>query len=146
MTNYRLTLTAFLLGEPWLPPRKQRRPTRLRLRPLLQRPRPPPGDTRSHPNRRRNAGARSRGRTCHRPQHHRYSRGNKSPPRSPQRHQHQSARPGDGVYLSSIFPVVVGNRVVIPSGVYVQGVVDSIVRPGRGRRRQKAQLNMHFTP
>ncbi len=57
----------------------------------------------------------------------------------------KSARPGDGVYLSSTFPVVVGNRVVIPSGVYVQGVVDSVVRPGRGIGAQKAQLNMHFT-
>ena len=55
-----------------------------------------------------------------------------------------SARPGDGVYLISTFPVVVGNRVVIPSGVYVQGVVDSVVRPGRGFGK-KAQLNMHFT-
>ncbi len=54
----------------------------------------------------------------------------------------KSAKPGDGVYLNSAFPVVVGNRVVIPSGVYVQGVVDSVVRPGR---RSKAQLNMHFT-
>ena len=57
----------------------------------------------------------------------------------------KSARPGDGVYLSSTFPVVVGNRVVIPSGVYVQGVVDSVVRPGRGLGAKKAQLNMHFT-
>lgn len=55
----------------------------------------------------------------------------------------KSAQPGDGVYLASIFPVVVGNRVVIPSGVYVQGVVDSVVRPGRIRGR--AQLNLHFT-
>lgn len=55
----------------------------------------------------------------------------------------KSAEPGDGVYLSSIFPVVVGNRVVIPAGVYVQGVVDSVVHPGRIRGR--AQLNMHFT-
>ncbi len=55
----------------------------------------------------------------------------------------KSAQPGDGVYLSSIFPVVVGNRVVIPPGVYVQGVVDSVVRPGRIRGR--AQLNLHFT-
>lgn len=55
-----------------------------------------------------------------------------------------SARPGDGVYLISTFPVVVGNRVVIPAGVYVQGIVDSVVRPGRGFGK-KAQLNMHFT-
>jgi type IV secretion system protein VirB10 len=57
----------------------------------------------------------------------------------------KSAKPGDGVYLSSTFPVIVGNHVVIPAGVYVQGVVDSVVRPGRGVGAKKAQLNMHFT-
>lgn len=57
----------------------------------------------------------------------------------------KSAKPGDGVYLSSTFPAIVGNRVVIPAGIYVQGVVDSVVRPGRGLGAKKAQLNMHFT-
>lgn len=56
----------------------------------------------------------------------------------------KSAKPGDGVYLASTFPVVVGNRVLIPAGVYVQGMVDSVVRPGRGFGKS-AQLNMHFT-
>jgi type IV secretion system protein VirB10 len=55
----------------------------------------------------------------------------------------KSAQPGDGVYLNSTFPVVVGNHVLIPAGVYVQGVVDSVVRPGR--IHGDAQLNMHFT-
>jgi hypothetical protein len=55
----------------------------------------------------------------------------------------RSARVGDGVYLASIFPVVVGNRVMIPSGVYVQGVVDRVERAGRVKGR--AQLDMHFT-
>ncbi len=55
----------------------------------------------------------------------------------------RSARPGDGVYLSSTFPVVVGERVLIPAGVYVQGVVDRVVHPGRFRGR--AELDMHFT-
>ncbi len=55
----------------------------------------------------------------------------------------KSARPGDGVYLASTFPVVVGNRVMIPAGVYVQGVVDRVVRAGRVRG--KAQLDIHFT-
>jgi hypothetical protein len=54
----------------------------------------------------------------------------------------KSAKPGDGVYLSSTFPVVVGNRVMIPNGVYVQGTVD---RVQRGGLRAKAQLDMHFT-
>jgi hypothetical protein len=55
----------------------------------------------------------------------------------------KSARPGDGVYLVSSFPVVVGNRVMIPSGVYVQGMVDRVERAGR--MKGKAQLDMHFT-
>jgi len=55
----------------------------------------------------------------------------------------KSARPGDGVYLDSVFPVVVGNRVMIPTGVYVQGVVDRVQRGGRVKGR--AQLDMHFT-
>jgi type IV secretion system protein VirB10 len=55
----------------------------------------------------------------------------------------KSAKPGDGVYLASTFPVVVGNRVMIPAGVYVQGVVDRVIRAGRGKG--KSQLDMHFT-
>lgn len=55
----------------------------------------------------------------------------------------KSARAGDGVYLASIFPVVVGNRVMIPAGVYVQGVVDRVQRAGHVKGR--AQLDMHFS-
>jgi len=55
----------------------------------------------------------------------------------------KSAKPGDGVYLASTFPVVVGNRVMIPAGVYVQGVVDRVVRAGH--IKGKSQLDMHFT-
>ena len=55
----------------------------------------------------------------------------------------KSARPGDGVYLASVFPVVVGNRVMIPTGVYVQGIVDRVQRGGVVKG--KAQLDMHFT-
>jgi type IV secretion system protein VirB10 len=55
----------------------------------------------------------------------------------------KSAKAGDGVYLASTFPVVVGNRVLIPAGVYVQGVVDRVERAGHVKGR--AQLEMHFT-
>ncbi len=55
----------------------------------------------------------------------------------------KSAKPGDGVYLASVFPVTVGSRVMIPEGVYVQGVVDRVQRGGRIKGR--AQLDMHFT-
>src|SRR4051794_30874966 len=55
----------------------------------------------------------------------------------------KTARAGDGVYLVSTFPVIVGSHVLIPSGVYVQGVVDRVERPGRVKGR--AKLLMHFT-
>ena len=55
----------------------------------------------------------------------------------------RSAKAGDAVYLASTFPVVVGTRVMIPSGVYVQGIVDNVTRAGRVKGR--AQLNLHFT-
>jgi hypothetical protein len=55
----------------------------------------------------------------------------------------RSAKAGDGVYLASTFPVVVGTRVMIPAGVYVQGVVDRVVRAGHVKG--KSQLDMHFT-
>uniref|UniRef100_A0A372IKD0 TrbI/VirB10 family protein n=1 Tax=Paracidobacterium acidisoli TaxID=2303751 RepID=A0A372IKD0_9BACT len=55
----------------------------------------------------------------------------------------KSAQPGDSVYLASTFPVVVDNRVAIPAGVYVQGVIDKVVRPGRVHGR--AEVQMHFT-
>src|SRR6185437_12245811 len=55
----------------------------------------------------------------------------------------KTARPGDGVYLVSSFPVIVGSHVLIPAGVFVQGVVDKVERPGRVKGR--ARLLMHFT-
>jgi type IV secretion system protein VirB10 len=55
----------------------------------------------------------------------------------------KTAKPGDGVYLVSTFPVIVGSNVLIPVGVYVQGVVDQVQRPGRVKGR--AKLLMHFT-
>jgi len=55
----------------------------------------------------------------------------------------KTAKPGDGVYLSSSFPVVVDGHVAIPAGVYVQGVIDQVVRPGRVKGR--AAVRMHFT-
>ena len=40
-------------------------------------------------------------------------------------------KPGDPVHLQVVFPVTVGNRMVIPPGTYVQGVVDAIKRGNR---------------
>jgi len=54
----------------------------------------------------------------------------------------KTAKPGDAVYLVSSFPVVVGSRVVIPAGVFVQGYVDGLQHPGKVKGR--AELMMHF--
>jgi type IV secretion system protein VirB10 len=55
----------------------------------------------------------------------------------------KSARPGDPVYLQTTFPVAQNNRILIPAGTYVQGVIDSVKRPGHISGR--AELLMHFT-
>jgi hypothetical protein len=55
----------------------------------------------------------------------------------------KTAQAGDGVYLQSSFPVITNGRAVIPAGVYVQGVVDSVER--HIRIKGPAKLTMHFT-
>src|SRR5262249_32766276 len=40
-------------------------------------------------------------------------------------------KPGASINLQFVFPVVVGNRMVIPPGTYVQGIVDEITRKDR---------------
>ncbi|HYO84364.1 MAG TPA: hypothetical protein VES20_23370 [Bryobacteraceae bacterium] len=42
---------------------------------------------------------------------------------------------GDRVYLETVFPIMVGGRVVIPPGSYVAGTVTQVKRPGRIKGR-----------
>jgi len=55
----------------------------------------------------------------------------------------KSAKPGDNVYLETVFPVVQNNRILIPAGTYVQGLINRVERPGRIKGR--AEVQMHFT-
>ena len=55
----------------------------------------------------------------------------------------KNAQVGDNLYLESTFPVVQDNRMVIPPGTYVQGVIAAVRRPGRIKGR--AELLIHFT-
>jgi hypothetical protein len=55
----------------------------------------------------------------------------------------KTAREGDPVYAQTAFPITQNNRIVIPAGSYVQGVVRRVVRPGRVKGR--AELQMNFT-
>ena len=55
----------------------------------------------------------------------------------------KNAQPGDPVYLQTSFPVAQDDRVLIPPGTYVDGIIDSVQRPGRVKGR--GELRMHFT-
>lgn len=55
----------------------------------------------------------------------------------------KTAKPGDGVYMETSFPVSIDNTMAIPAGTYVQGVIDSVKRSGRVKGR--AEVLFHFT-
>jgi hypothetical protein len=55
----------------------------------------------------------------------------------------RTAYPGEAIYCTTIFPITVGNRIVIPVGTYVKGEVTAVKRPGR--LKGKAQLGLRFT-
>src|SRR5206468_6524622 len=47
----------------------------------------------------------------------------------------KSAAPGDPIYLETAFPVIVGDRIVIPRGSYVTGSVTDVKRAGKVKGR-----------
>jgi hypothetical protein len=55
----------------------------------------------------------------------------------------KNAREGDAVYATTAFPFVVGNRVIVPAGAYIQGKIAHVERAGHGSGR--AEILMHFT-
>ncbi len=55
----------------------------------------------------------------------------------------RTAQPGQAIYCQTIYPITVGNRMVIPAGTYVKGSVTQVIRPGRAMKR--AQLGLRFT-
>jgi type IV secretion system protein VirB10 len=54
----------------------------------------------------------------------------------------RTARPGQAIYCETIFPITVGNRIVIPRGSSVKGSVTQVVRPGRVKG--KGQIGIRF--
>ncbi len=54
----------------------------------------------------------------------------------------RNVRPGDPVYLETLFPIVVENRIVIPAGSYVSGEVVEAKRPGRVKGRGELLLRL----
>jgi hypothetical protein len=55
----------------------------------------------------------------------------------------KNAREGDAVYAVTTFPVVINERILIPSGTYVQGRISNVKRGGRVKGR--AEVLMHFS-
>jgi hypothetical protein len=53
----------------------------------------------------------------------------------------KTAKEGDPVYAQTAFPITQNNRIVIPAGAYVQGVVRRVVRPGRVKGRAEMQIS-----
>jgi type IV secretion system protein VirB10 len=55
----------------------------------------------------------------------------------------KNAQPGDSIYAQTTFPVVIGGKMVIPAGTWIQGAVDSVKRAGR--IKGTAELQFHLT-
>lgn len=55
----------------------------------------------------------------------------------------RNARPGMAVYLETIFPVALDNRIVIPAGSYVSGEIVEAKRPGRVKGRAELMLRLN---
>jgi hypothetical protein len=55
----------------------------------------------------------------------------------------KNAREGDAVYAETVFPFVVDEHVMVPSGTYVQGKIAHVERAGHGKGR--SEILMHFT-
>jgi type IV secretory pathway VirB10-like protein len=49
---------------------------------------------------------------------------------------------GQAIYCETIYPIALGNRIVIPVGTYVKGAVTQVVRPGRVKG--KSQVGIRF--
>jgi hypothetical protein len=60
----------------------------------------------------------------------------------------RNAQSGDPVFLETVFPILVAERVVIPAGSYVQGEILEAKRPGKvkGRGEVRIRLNSIIMP
>jgi type IV secretion system protein VirB10 len=54
----------------------------------------------------------------------------------------KSAFVGASIYCESVYPITVGNRIIIPRGSSVKGTITQVVRPGHVKGR--AQIGLRF--
>ncbi len=55
----------------------------------------------------------------------------------------RNAQAGDPVFLETVFPILVDQRVVIPAGSYVQGEIIEAKRPGKGKGRGEVRMRLN---
>ncbi len=55
----------------------------------------------------------------------------------------RNAKPGDPVYLETLFPVVIDSRILIPAGSYIQGEITEARRPGRVKGTGEIRLRLN---
>jgi hypothetical protein len=55
----------------------------------------------------------------------------------------RNAQPGDPVYLETLFPIVLNNKILIPAGSYVQGEVINAKRPGKVKGTGELQIRLN---
>ena len=55
----------------------------------------------------------------------------------------RNAKPGDPVYLETLFPVVIDSRILVPAGSYVQGEILEAKRPGRGKGTGEVRVRLN---
>jgi type IV secretion system protein VirB10 len=60
----------------------------------------------------------------------------------------RNAKPGDPVYLETVFPIVQDDKILIPAGSYVQGEITEAQRPGRvkGTGEMRIRLTTMILP
>ena len=54
----------------------------------------------------------------------------------------RTGAPGDAVYMTTVFPVLAGNRIVIPVGSYVTGTLTDVKRAGKVKGRAELRMRV----
>lgn len=54
----------------------------------------------------------------------------------------RNAKPGDPVYLETVFPIVQDDKILVPAGSYVQGEITEAQRPGRVKGTGEVRIRL----
>jgi type IV secretion system protein VirB10 len=54
----------------------------------------------------------------------------------------RNARPGEPVFLETVFPVAIDGKIVVPAGSYVQGEIRDAKRPGRVKGQGEVSIRL----